>query len=69
MRIRNYRNCHTHAYAINARGAPPLFPRCLLALAIVPLSASVSTTAFTVGFAQVHMRSEHIRSDRHLCTC
>ena len=20
MRIRNYRNCHTHAYAINARG-------------------------------------------------
>jgi hypothetical protein len=21
MRIRNYRNCHTHAYAINARGA------------------------------------------------
>jgi hypothetical protein len=21
MRIRNYRNCHTHAYAITARGA------------------------------------------------
>ena len=35
MRIRNYRNCHTHAYAINARGAalmlqkaqPPPDPR------------------------------------------